>query len=101
MLTKSTTRLTASNKPMKKYKLSFKQALKALVKGKIIECETAPTVDHVIKCQMRLTDKGIEAKYLFDFRHLPIGAVEWSDWEDCTTWEWDEDDYKTKYRIVK
>lgn len=86
---------------MKKYKLSFREALKALAKGKVIECETDPTDDHVIKCQMRLTDKGIQTKYCRDFRHLPLGDIEWSDWESFNTWEWDEEDYKAKYRIVK
>lgn len=86
---------------MKKYKLNFRKALKALAKGKVIESPQDPTEDNVILCQMRLTDKGLEAKHLRDFRHLPLGDFEWSDWESFNTWKWGEDDYNNKYRIVK
>lgn len=86
---------------MKKYKLSFKQALKAVAKGKVIEYETDPTEDNVILCQMRLTDKGLEANHLRDYRHLPLGEVEWSGWQDFDSWTWVKEDYTAKYRIVK
>lgn len=86
---------------MKKYKLSFKQALKALAKGKIIERRVNPEEDDVLLVRVRLAEKGIEAKHLRDFRHYSLGDLEWSDWEDFDTWRWDEEDYKAKYRIVK
>ena len=88
---------------MKKYKLSFRKALKALAKGKIIEYETDPTEDNVIRCRMRLTDKGIQANHLreFDSLTIPTTEFEWSGWQNFHKWEWVKEDYKAKYRIVK
>lgn len=86
---------------MKKYKLNFRKALKALAKGKVIECAFVKTDDNVIKCQMRLTDKGIQSRYCRDFRHLPLGDIEWSRWEVPNTWEWGKENFEDKYRIVK
>lgn len=83
---------------MKKYKLNFRKALKALAKGKTIEYETDPTEDNVILCQMRLTDKGLEANHL---RYYPDSGHIWSGWQDFRKWEWVKEDYKAKYRIVK